>query len=88
MHAAQWGHTSVVQVLLERQAQVNVQDNHRNTALHHAATQGHTHTVKELIRCKADQNIKNHVGATAMANAILGGRRESSDALQDSCLQQ
>ncbi|MDR2548037.1 MAG: ankyrin repeat domain-containing protein [Rickettsiales bacterium] len=47
--AAQNGHLEIVQALLEKEADVNIQTNNGYTALHIAAASGHTGILKSLL---------------------------------------
>ena len=48
--------------LLNKGANVDVQDGNGNTALHLAAFEGHNYIAKELLKVGADYNIKNNAG--------------------------
>ena len=62
------------QLLIDNHAEVNVQDNLGNTALHHAIRHDRFETVQFLLNHGADQNIKNKVGDDALQLASLHGR--------------
>ncbi|XP_062280593.1 CARD- and ANK-domain containing inflammasome adapter protein [Scomber scombrus] len=47
--AAEYGHLSIIELLLRRGARMDLQDNRGYTALHRAASRGHTEIVKALI---------------------------------------
>lgn len=48
--AAEYGHLSIIEVLLQRGARLHLQDNKGHTALHKAASRGHTEIVRALIK--------------------------------------
>ena len=57
MNAAEWGHTSIVQYLLEQGAPVNTQDVNGATAVMMASQDGHPETVRVLLDYGADANM-------------------------------
>ncbi|KAF7645591.1 hypothetical protein LDENG_00201500 [Lucifuga dentata] len=48
--AAEHGHLSVIQLLLQKGARLDLQDNKGHTALHRAASRGHTEAVRALLK--------------------------------------
>ena len=75
-HAAYCGQTEIVQLLLEKKADVNCQDEKGATALRQAAQQGHLEIVKVLLEKKADVNCRSKEGATALHVAAVNGHLE------------
>ena len=63
------GRTDVVQLLLERGAQVDLQDNDGLTALIWANVRGHTEIVNVLLERGAQVDLQNNVGWTALMMA-------------------
>lgn len=59
MNAARSGHREVLNVLLKYSAEINVQDDQGNTALHYAASQGFTEIVEDLLKSNATRDIQN-----------------------------
>ena len=48
--------------MINKGANIDVQDGNGNTALHLAAFEGHNYIAKELLKAGADFNIKNNAG--------------------------
>ncbi|XP_067454225.1 CARD- and ANK-domain containing inflammasome adapter protein [Thunnus thynnus] len=48
--AAEHGHLSIIELLLQRGARLDLKDNKGHTALHRAASRGHTEIVRALIK--------------------------------------
>ena len=61
------------QLLIDKGARMNEQDNLGNTALHHAITKGNLKIVQLLLNRGSDQNIKNNLGDDALQLASLRG---------------
>lgn len=66
MIAAQNGHTNIVKILLEKGADINVEDYFGNTVLHLAARSGHEKTVEVLIQAVANVNAVDEYGKTPL----------------------
>ena len=58
IHAANAGHLTVAQLLIEFKADVNVEDYDGDTALMHAARAGHLEVVRLLIENNANMNTR------------------------------
>ncbi len=69
--AALMGHTEIVKLLLEHDADVNIQSNDGGTALHAAAFLGRAETVKLLLDNGADANLRHKMGSKAIDGAKL-----------------
>ena len=76
MLASGFGHVKVVQLLLDRRANVNKVDEEGVTPLMRAAQEGHVPVVKLLLQHGADTEIKNKSGWTASEAASKAGQRE------------
>lgn len=74
--AAVRGCTDTVKLLLERGANVDIEDDTRRTALMIAAYQGHPKTVNLLLECGADINKQNKNGRTALIEASSCGQSD------------
>ena len=59
--AAYKGHTEMVKILLEANADIHAQDKHYTTPLHDAAQSGHTEIVKILLDAGANINAQTRV---------------------------
>ena len=70
------GHTEIVKVLLERGAQVDLQDNGGWTALMWASYSGCTEIVNVLVERGAQVDLQNNVGLTALIWASGRGHTE------------
>ena len=57
--AARYGHERVVDLLLQRGAEVNLQDSDSWTALMYAARYGHERVVELLLQHGADVNLRS-----------------------------
>ncbi|XP_035508644.1 CARD- and ANK-containing Inflammasome Adaptor Protein [Morone saxatilis] len=51
--AAEYGHLSIIELLVRKGARLDLQDNKGHTALHRAASRGHTKIVRALIQAGA-----------------------------------
>lgn len=72
IHAAETGQTHIVTNLIERGANVNIQDQFGNTALHYAALGNYAVIVLALMQVDALQfNVVNNAGATPLLTAFL-----------------
>jgi ankyrin repeat protein len=69
MYACVLGHLPVVDLLLERGAGVDVQNNCGSTALMYAAAEGHAAIVRRLLRAGAQTGVCSRSGRTALMAA-------------------
>jgi len=58
-YAAQYGHLSVVEYLVNQKADINAKDKDNRTPLHRAARYGHLSVVEYLVNQRADINAKD-----------------------------
>lgn len=89
--AAQNGHLDLVNLLIEKKAEVNVQNKKGNTALHMAVGYDYYDVAKALIDAGADMELKNEGGFTAQTGidgdtslgiAFLLGAKSSEDVMK------
>jgi ankyrin repeat protein len=75
MMAAMSGHVGVVQMLVERVHQVNLEEAHAGgqTALHLAASYGHADTVAFLLSKQAEPNVRDIENKTPLVRAAQQG---------------
>ncbi len=59
MHAAAFGRTEIIKLLLKKGATVKAHDNEGHAALHYAKTRGHADTVTILEEAMAKQITRN-----------------------------
>ncbi|KAI4273225.1 MAG: hypothetical protein LQ337_004785 [Flavoplaca oasis] len=71
--AARNGHVSVVQLLLDRRADIGAENHEGVTALYWAANCGHSDTVDLLLRNKANCKPRDKVGWTSLHRAAYNG---------------
>ena len=80
--SSQNGHQQVVELLLEKQVDPNVQTSKNGTtALIEASQQGHYQVVEILLKNGADPNIHNDEEVTALSLAILQGHYQVVEVL-------
>ena len=83
-NAVQFGHKGMVELLLQRGANVEAKDNTGGTALHLAAQNGFLSIAEALLKYKADLNARNsqqNNGQTPLHAAVQGGHRVMSEFL-------
>jgi len=79
--AASWGHTAIVDSLLAKGAEVNVQNKDGDTALLCAAGKvGYTEVVDSLLAKGAEVNVQNNSGNSALITAASWGTQRLSTA--------
>ena len=81
IHASEQGQTELAKLLVERDADINIQTNAGETALLLAIWWGHTELVKLLVTNDADINIQNKAGDTALMKAAKTRRTEIAELL-------
>jgi ankyrin repeat protein len=74
--AAEHGLLEVAQILLERKADVNSQNNHGSTPLLLASEFGHPDVVQLLLDHNADLSVRDADGDTPLHCAAVGGQLE------------
>ncbi|QCB62495.1 ankyrin repeat domain-containing protein [Wolbachia endosymbiont of Drosophila mauritiana] len=79
--AAAAGCKDLVNVLLDRHADVHVEGENRETALHHAVYSGCVDVVNVLLKTGADINVKDENGSAPLHYATLSNHVEVVDAL-------
>ncbi len=77
LEAIRFGHTEIVEMLLEAEVEVNFQDTNGWTALHEAAYSGFDEIIELLLLSGADVSVKNERGFTPLHVATLGGYSNS-----------
>jgi len=75
--AARIGHTSMVQLLLENNADPNLATTAGHTPLHIAAREGHVDTALALLEKGASQTCMTKVGCCACCRRWLAGLQDS-----------
>jgi ankyrin repeat protein len=68
----------LVRLLLDNDANVEVQDKHENTALHFAASEGHLEVTRMLLEFKAEVNSRNRDRSTPLLIASSKGNLDIS----------
>ena len=81
--AALKNHTSVIQLLLDRGADINARDAENQTALHKAAWNNCTSAMRLLLERGADPNARNHANQTPLDLARWRNHQEAIDLLMD-----
>lgn len=77
-------HTAIVQVLIDKSADVNAQNKgYGSTSLMMAAECNDVVSIKALLGKGANLNVKNHLGMTALGAATFKGRTETVKILLD-----
>eukprot|EP00833_Pecoramyces_ruminatium_P004729 jgi/Orpsp1_1/1178761/evm.model.c7180000066639.1 len=81
--ATKMNNEKVIHDLLDRGADVNLQDIKGNTALHYASAKGNAYTIEMLINNKADIEIKNYQQETPIMVACRFKQTKSIKTLLD-----
>jgi ankyrin repeat protein len=79
--AAKSGHLSMLKMLLEKGANVNIQDESGNTALHYSAANGKKDAVKFLLEKSADPLVVNVKEQKAIDYSNIKGFNEITELL-------
>ncbi|OBT89317.1 hypothetical protein VE02_02566 [Pseudogymnoascus sp. 03VT05] len=80
--AAEKGFQTMVQLLLDNEANIKGQDSRGRTALHLAAMNGHYEIVKLLLERGANPEVENKFGRTAEYWAVTNGHSRVAQLLQ------
>ena len=72
-YAAQQGHLSVVEYLVNQKADINAKTQKDSTPLHYAAQNGYLNVVEYLVNQKADINAKDEDNSTPLHKAAWNG---------------
>uniref|UniRef100_A0A672ZY84 CARD- and ANK-containing Inflammasome Adaptor Protein n=1 Tax=Sphaeramia orbicularis TaxID=375764 RepID=A0A672ZY84_9TELE len=75
--AAENGHLSIVEVLHQRGASLDLQDENNQTALHRAASRGHSEIVKALLQAGAPMYTMDLQGKTPVHLAAENGHLDT-----------
>ncbi|KKP26539.1 MAG: C-terminus family protein [candidate division TM6 bacterium GW2011_GWE2_31_21] len=78
--AAMNGNARLINALIKKDANVNVQDANGNTPLHYAAQKGYVNCINKLLNAGAKINIKNNNKNTALMEAAKAGQPDSIEA--------
>lgn len=82
MEAAGGGHRDIVQALrMMPNINIDLADDHGNTALHYAAYHGHLPVVMDLLKSTPNKEIKNAKGQTPASYAASNGHKGIADVL-------
>ena len=80
-NAAKQNDSALVMRLLKDGADLNLQDEDKETALYKASTHGHKKIVEVLVQNGADVNLQNIDGETALYRASRNGYKEVAEIL-------
>jgi len=83
MWAVAEGHVPVVQVLIERGADIHARSNSGSTPLLFAARKGNMNIVRALLGAGSGVNEQRPDGATALLTAVINGHEDLVDLLLD-----
>jgi len=87
MYAAYCGVSSVVEVLIDAGADVNIQRDNRWTALHYATKCGHIECASILLSNEAQIGILNDSGWTALEYACRQNNKDMVELLLNKCME-
>jgi len=73
--AASQGYCDIIKLLLSHQADPNIADCDKVTALHLACKRGDIEIVELLLRHKANPNVENRYAATPLSHALFGSHQ-------------
>eukprot|EP00004_Rigifila_ramosa_P019684 TRINITY_DN5035_c0_g2_i3.p1 TRINITY_DN5035_c0_g2~~TRINITY_DN5035_c0_g2_i3.p1 ORF type:complete len:212 (+),score=49.32 TRINITY_DN5035_c0_g2_i3:173-808(+) len=80
--AASWrGHNTIVELLIEKGASLDLKNSVAYTALMYSCDLNHTHTCRVLCSHGADLDLQNHAGDTALHIACYRGHSQPVSAL-------
>ncbi|XP_031632449.1 poly [ADP-ribose] polymerase tankyrase-2-like [Contarinia nasturtii] len=82
-NAAMYGNTDVVEYLIEKGAEVNVENEWHETPLYKAASEDHVDTIKLLIEKGANPFVRNDENRTAREKAASSGYSEAAKLLEE-----
>ena len=83
MGAAEYGHDTVIPLLLEADAQIDAQDDYGNTPLIRASINGKEAAVRELLKGNPNLDLKDSDGKTALDYARQNNYQSVVDLLVD-----
>ena len=83
MYAANYGHDTVIALLLEADAQIDAQNNYGTTPLIGASSNGKEAAVRELLKGNPNLDLKDSDGKTALDWARKRNRQSIVDLLVD-----
>ena len=81
--AAEYGHDTVIPLLLEADAQIDAQDDYGNTPLIRASINGKEAAVRELLKGNPNLDLKSKTGKTALDYARERKHQSIVDLLVD-----
>lgn len=74
IHASRLGNIEVLEEMIRRQTDVDVQDEKGHTPLITACNNNKYEAASLLLKCGANVNARDHAGNTALKFAVLSGR--------------
>jgi hypothetical protein len=85
LHEAAWvGNKEIIEMLIERGADVDTLNDEGNTPLHESAYNGYKKIAQVLMRNGADTSVKNHDGYTASQVVVMNRHTNSTRHIQGS----
>jgi ankyrin repeat protein len=85
-YACYFGNRRVIDLLLDYNANINIQDNDGNTPLHYAVNCGCQRSIKKLLIRGAKKKIPNHEGRTPYSLAIDSNQYDVSKLIESKSL--